>query len=294
MLDEISQEDLAEVAEEVRKRISATISRDRYMEIDPEEGSLCAVDGGSAVLADRGTYLIGAVRIGYFLQKEDKIRMEISKVRIRLFDTSGDHPEDLVSGWRRSMEMEYAMKALDHLSPGDVLVMDGSLDGMVGLISTARKRGVLVAGVSKSSRLNLKGGPAAAVAMRSALEAGIKGAWFLPVYAYQDGVWSALPEEMSMEDLQEVLERSSFVTGIARLHGHSDFAFRVDLTDMKALSVLASLSSDAVYPGYPYPLAAIHNRVAIHRSFASYLKALLRERIPEIGGRFHDVLDMNG
>ncbi len=96
---------------------------------------------------------------------------------------------------------------------------------------------------------------------------------------------------------------------IAKLSLESNYAFRVDVNRYdkekpeRILEVIASLSQDPVYPGYPYPLAAIHNRVTIAKSeiedFYFRLQSLALEEGIEMEdwdilfSDFHELLDIN-
>ncbi|MEA3136941.1 MAG: hypothetical protein QOC71_1222, partial [Thermoplasmata archaeon] len=86
---------------------------------------------------------------------------------------------------------------------------------------------------------------------------------------------------------------------VAKLHRASQHAFRID-ADADVLPLLASLSNDAAYTGYPYPLAVAHNRVALTGAHVRDLKARLDLELRRKGAvaaglarDFHAVLDAN-
>ena len=88
---------------------------------------------------------------------------------------------------------------------------------------------------------------------------------------------------------------------VAQLHPRAAHAFRVDVTEEAALADLLPLSRDAVYTGYPYPLALAHNAVAISQRQTRNLLARLGDEVRKQGGEgawelladFHAILDSN-
>jgi len=96
---------------------------------------------------------------------------------------------------------------------------------------------------------------------------------------------------------------------IVKYHARSRYVFRTDInrfdeTDPAELfGKIAQYCSDAVYLGYPYPLAHIHNQVVINRSLIEdiyyRLEAIaLGQGISQLNWddlteNFHDVLDKN-
>jgi hypothetical protein len=133
------------------------------------------------------------------------------------------------------------------------------------LLDRATASDVHVAGVSKRSALHLDGQP-----LISALLAhGPPGRW-----------QAAIPGQTCR---------------VARLHERAPFAFRID-AEPATIQWLAALANDAVYLGYPYPLAKIHNAVAITGSERQRLIEMV-QRQAGAGWRqfsdFHSVLDRN-
>ena len=194
--------------------------------------------------------------------------------------------------------------ASDELGPGDILVMDGSLQTSLDverqyagrLYDTAAKRGVIVCGLAKTTRLLTEAGePLLARASEIAAEAGHDHRWYVPVAEgmFGDGLTSTLA---------------------AKLHPRSRFVFRVDvlheqfrdMDDGQRNSVfwsLAANSGDVAALGYPYGLidadkhaqvrrkeAAMHRRSLYSRMEGRPERRRMLERHPD-SIAFHDILN---
>ncbi len=283
LLPDYYEEDLAEVLKGLEPNLASDMPAGDFIEIQPTDGRVCAVDGGSAVLFDGGSFTIAAARAGSVLYDGPaSVDEEVSRISIRLFgsneiDSDGGFMEP-ISSWRAGLEEAASIEAIGDLETGDVLAIDGALVGAGAgsrterILSAAADRGVRVVGVSKKTRLVHVGRPAVMNAMLSAEAGGVGRPWYVPL-----------------------MDRGGVTTSIAMLHSISTFAFRIDHTDPSALDVLAAASGDPVYPGYPYPLARAHNAVAIHKPTSRGLRSLLAEMCRELDGLedFHDVLDRN-
>jgi hypothetical protein len=84
---------------------------------------------------------------------------------------------------------------------------------------------------------------------------------------------------------------------MARLHPRSRHTFRIDGTP-EDCARLVPLARDAVYVGYPYPLAKAHNAVALTAAHIAELRAHLEAELRRQGkgatllaDDFHAVLD---
>jgi hypothetical protein len=166
--------------------------------------------------------------------------------------------------WRRAAEAVAAAR------PGDLVLVDGSLHpgpflpaGLVEPVhELAREREVDLVGVTKASKL--RWGRYAPLVLRvrrrAEDELGPDARWYLRVTG---------PEEAS-----EVY--------VARLARAGAYAFRVDAVrghrDPGGLfAVLAGLSDDPAFVGYPYPLAAVHRAVSLPGPLLADLRRDLRE-----------------
>jgi hypothetical protein len=253
--------------------------------LDP--GPVAAVDGSHAVLVDNGAVWVAAVRAAATPwpgapRAEVPVRLVAAAAAdgpdqvARAYEAAGllaptvRNAEAWAEAHRALAELDAAHAALDALPTGGLLLMDGALHQLPRgpqqaadrLLAQAGTRGVRVLGVAKRSGLLDPADPALAAAPRSA--------WRLRL---ADGIHAC------------------------RLHGAAPHVFRVD-GDAADLGRLLPLSRDAVYAGYPYPLALAHNRVAIAQAHARELAAALDARLRSAGALraiadFHEVLDRN-
>ena len=166
--------------------------------------------------------------------------------------------------WRRAAEAVAAAR------PGDLVLVDGSLHpgpflpaGLVEPVhQLARDRGVDLVGVTKASKL--RWGRYAPLVLRvrrrAEGELGPDARWYLRVTGPQD------PAEVY----------------VARLARRGAYAFRVDAVrgrrdPTQLFAVLAGLSDDPAFLGYPYPLAAVHRAVSLPGALLADLRRDLRE-----------------
>lgn len=151
---------------------------------------------------------------------------------------------------RDRWEWEAVERAVAEAGPGSMVLVDGDLQPdwripssyLAGLFATAAARGVILAAVVKHSSLAVGGAPLLGALEREA-EAlfGARARWWCPVARTRPDVDPGI----------QVVA--------ARLDPDARFAFRIDLpadVDAEAaLRSLASISDDAAFPGYPYPLS---------------------------------------
>ena len=215
-----------------------------------------------------------------------------------------DGSAPLASLARRLAEIRLATRiASDELGSGDILVMDGSLQTSLDvekqyagrLYDTAVKRGVIVCGLAKTTRLLTESGePLLARASEIAAKAG-HDRWYVHVAEgmFGDGLTSMLA---------------------AKLHPRSRFVFRVDVLRKQFRDMdggqrnavfwsLAANSGDVAALGYPYGLIDADKHAQVRRKEAAMYRRSLYSRI---GGRparrrmlarhpdsiiFHDILN---
>ncbi|MGB1697233.1 MAG: DNA double-strand break repair nuclease NurA [Thermoplasmatota archaeon] len=255
-----------------------------------EPGRVSAVDGSHAILVDNGAAWVVAVRADAVTwpgrpietppaihatapaDAEDAVAVlyeahGLPRPVIRSCDQYAEALRDLA-------EHEAALAAL-RTSP-DLLLLDGALEHVAKaaqpmadrIRQRAAEAGVPVAGVSKRSRLHDEGLPLVTGLMRQ--DPG--GTWAVAVPDYQD-------------------------TYVAKLHPRAPHAFRIDGDP----APLVPLAKDAVYLGYPYPLALAHNHVCIAATEAHQLRAQLVNEVRVHAGPtayklledFHETLDRN-
>jgi hypothetical protein len=154
---------------------------------------------------------------------------------------------NLLRDWE---EWSAARLGLERAAPGSLLLIDGDLipDWRVPpttateLFEVADQRDVTVMGVTKHSSLSRGGAPLVGQLELEAAAGLGRGRWWAPVARTRSG--SHWP------DLQVL---------VAGLDPDARYSFRIDVPSGRdaetALRKLASVSNDAAFPGYPYPLS---------------------------------------
>ena len=191
-----------------------------------------------------------------------------------------DGSAPLASLARRLAEIRLATRiASDELGPGDILVMDGSLQTSLDverqyacrLYDTAARKGVIVCGLAKTTRLLTESGePLLARASEIAAKAG-HDRWYVPVAEgmFGDGLTSMLA---------------------AKLHPRSRFVFRVDVLCRQFRDMdegqrnavfwsLAANSGDAAALGYPYGLIDADKHAQVRKKEAAMYRRSLYSRM---------------
>jgi hypothetical protein len=259
-----------------------------------EPGPVAAVDGSHAVLVDNGSVWVVATRAAATVWPgpQPPIEPELHAAKVQdaqdatteAYLAHGLEPPRTATAtawaeaWRALREMEAAQHAIADAPPASIVLIDGALVGLPPgpqaiadrLRSLAEGHGVHLLGVSK----------------RSALERG-----GVPLVQHLSATGPAAPWRVEAEPGIHV----------AKLHSQAPHAFRIDTDEPDLIGTLLPLSRDAVYVGYPYPLAVAHNRVALTASVVAELKARLALAARAEGGApaarfladFHETLDRN-
>lgn len=258
--------------------------------VPKDTARVCAVDGSNALLVDNGAAWVVAVRAdavtwpGRPMEIPATIHATVPAAAedavATMYEAQGLPPpvirscEQYAEALRDLAEHEAVIAALK--TRPDLLLLDGALEHVAKaaqpMADRVRQRagdvGVPVVGVSKRSRLHDEGLPLVTALMRQ--DPG--GTWAVPVPEYQD-------------------------TFVAKLHPRAPHAFRIDGDP----APLVPLAKDAVYLGYPYPLALAHNHVCITATEAHQLRAQLVDEVRTHAGPtayklledFHETLDRN-
>ncbi len=194
--------------------------------------------------------------------------------------TALDGSAPLASLARRLAEIRLATRiASDELEPGDILVLDGSLQTSLDverqyagrLYDTAVKRGVIVCGLAKTTRLLTESGePLLARVSEIAAKAG-HDRWYVPVAEgmFGDGLTSMLA---------------------AKLHPRSRFVFRIDVLYKQFREMdgaqrnavfwsLAANSGDVAALGYPYGLIDADKHAQVRKKEAAMYRRSLYARM---------------
>lgn len=290
---------VAEAAQEIARlavpRPPPTAGRFLPIGLPPAAGSCRAVDGSHAVLVDNGSLWVVATRVAavawpgprripadptLHVARPEQAEDQVAALYARL----GAEPpavrsaEVYAQAIRAAEETAVAIEAAREAGSGGLLLVDGALRGLPPVpqtladrvVEAAASAGATVVGVSKRSAVADADGPL----VQRLQESGPPGRWAVEL---EPGVF------------------------VARLHPRARHAFRVDAPDLAALARAAAFCDDAVYPGYPYPLALAHNAVAITAQEARDLASRLSDEVRRVGGPeaaaalrdFHEVLDVN-
>ena len=234
-------------------------------------GEAWAVDGGQALVADARCLQVLITRAGRVrfadgritLEEEGPVRAHLigagerttALASLGLDGLSPDAAVD-VNLLRDRWEWEAVERAIEEASPGSLVLVDGDLQPdwripssfMARLFARAAERSVILAAVVKHSSLSVGGAPLlGALELEAERLFGARSRWWCPVAHTRPDV---------APGIQVVA---------AQLDPDARFSFRVDLpADVEpepALRMLAGLSDDAAFPGYPYPLA-VADRIA--------------------------------
>lgn len=240
-----------------------------------------AIDGGQATVADARCVTVVVVRVARARWRHGEcVAEEVGPLQAyliggderrailtQLADTGLELPGDTVIDanlLRDIAEWEALARTVEDAEPGALVIVDGDLrpdwripGAWAGrILARAAERGVVVTAVTKHSGLARGGAPLVA-----ALEAEAEAD---PALGPRSRWWAAVAR--TAPGIEPMLR-----VAVARLDPSARFAFRVDLPAAPAapaqaaapaapgpaevLSMLASVSDDAAFPGYPYPLS---------------------------------------
>jgi len=214
------------------------------------------------------------------------------------FDSSlatGSHrasPSAAAAACRKLAELREAGALAGELEKGDVIVLDrdlqasitGEKEALEELYMKAEAKGVVVCGISKTTRLFTDTGDSAAAAVSAIAP---EGDWIVPV---------AEAENMN--------HRAGIF--FAKLHPKSKYVFRVEVYRKqkeeigKIAAMLKKNSADPVFLGYPYGLIEADQFARASNEEAEYLKVRLMSKAGKESGRIleymktldaHSVLD---
>jgi hypothetical protein len=289
----------------------------RLSPADP--GTVWAVDGGSCLLADGRSFQVAATRaarVRFHGGGTDVVEVPPLEVRAvssdemrglyrstleRLSCSVPDEvPERLrpVDFLRECAEWEVTARTISQASPGDVVLVDGSLHGgpfvpgeyVRRIHAEAVERDVVLAGVVKASTLFWgRNAPLVGLLKRRADRELGAVPWF--------GRISTDPRFARLY-VGEIL--------VAHLAGTATHAFRVDVargpvSAEVVLGRVAGCANDAAFVGYPYPLARAHRAARVsgyavadlRRAFRAELsgRGMPEDDIETLFQDFHEVLN---
>ncbi len=255
-----------------------TAARGGTRDDDDSDGSDDGSDGNSSppepLRFDTRIYPYGRGFLGCLPDRDELLSISDGKT------TALDGSAPLASLARRLAEIRLATRiASDELGPGDILVLDGSLQTSLDverqyagrLYDTAARRGVIVCGLAKTTRLLTESGePLLARVSEIAAKAG-HDRWYVPVAEgmFGDGLTSMLA---------------------AKLHPRSRFVFRVDVLCKQFREMdgaqrnavfwsLAANSGDVAALGYPYGLIDADKHAQVRKKEAAMYRRSLYSRM---------------
>jgi hypothetical protein len=281
--------------------------------IDPGAGvTTAAIDGGSACLINGRSFWAIVYRAGTIWHRDrTTIKEDADPLTIEALtqsDAKGRYLQALASvGVARERELadlggvvdvlrelaewERARKAIELAGSGDLVLVDGSLHpgpflpaSLVAPIhQLAIDRGVDLVGVTKASKL--RWGRYAPLVLRvrrrAEVEVGPDARWYLPVAAADQDAAGGEPLWRSEVYVARLAPRGTYAFRVDAVRGHRD------TDDLFAL--LAGLSDDPAFLGYPYPLARVHQLVSLPGHLLADLRRDLREAFVREGLAEDDV-----
>ncbi|HZD73469.1 MAG TPA: DNA double-strand break repair nuclease NurA [Actinomycetota bacterium] len=286
--------------------------------VDPSPGiTAAAIDGGSACLVNGRSFWVIAYRAGTIWHRDRvTVHEDAEPLTIEALtqtDAKGRYAQALraagvirereladlggvVDVLRELAEWRRVREAIERAVPGDLVLVDGSLHPgaflpaslVVPIHELALRRCVDLVGVTKASKL--RWGRYAPLVLRvrrrAEVEVGPDARWYLRVTRDPD----ELPPAADPETGEAAPPWRSEVY-VARLASCGAYAFRVDAVRGRRepdelFAVLAGLSDDPAFLGYPYPLARVHQVVSLPGHLLADLRrdlraAFLREGLPE-------------
>lgn len=186
---------------------------------------------------------------------------------------------------RRFAEWRMALRALEKMSRGDVLVMDGTLqsnftnevDYVKALSDEVEDKGVILTGISKVSTIFTTTALSLIGAVTGLAEReNIEGNWYFPVAVSRS------------------IDHDAMIT-IAKLNPIAERVFRVEVKREQyeelgnegveeIFSLLCRNSTDATFPGYPYGLIDADRFARVSYDEISYYRSLLMSELYKNGG----------
>lgn len=272
---------------------------------------LAAIDGSHHSLKGKG-FVFSAINSGFQLFHNDKlVHTEVSRTKIEILskdnykkrhkeyyiNVTGQRPQEnldfekATERIRTLLEWDKVKYLISYLNRGDIILFDGSM--ISGVISTnqtffeelceeAKRRGIILAGLSKDTSLMKNNVPIPMILGAQAKRQGIQSNWY---HYYEE------------ED-----------TYFVKFRKHIDLIFRLDLVLPEGIEAEDAIKAIASYTysegnnGFPYPLYLIHKQVIIKehhfQSCLSEFKNECRRRkipttfIDELFEIYHDKLDV--
>jgi hypothetical protein len=187
---------------------------------------------------------------------------------------------------RRFAEWEFARHVVeDELERGDMIVHDGSLQTsltnehkyLARALEAAVKRGVVFAGISKTSTLFTTTGLSLLGAVQKLAEDyGVKGPWCIPIAKVANVLHNAFIYVVKLHERAKYVFRYEIYGEQAREMSDEDFC--------GVASALVGNSKDIGFPGYPYGLIDADRFARVGGDEIDKYQALLMSEMSKRGG----------
>jgi len=255
-------------------------------------GTVCAIDGSNAVIAESGSFALAAIRAARTTfengERKDRAMTPLSVVSVGpedynedfsllMRDCFGEPPEKALENndaervsaiLRDTLEYWIALLAAQELPEGSLLLLDGALritdpnheQILDKIIATAKDRGVLLAAITKRTRATWGGSHPLLPAVAGLAErAGMKSPW-----------WARIDEKILDSEVYRRGRKGD--TYVASFHRKKQFPLKLELpkgtADQTVESIMRAITAccdDGRVPGYPYPLLDAHRTVVIDK-----------------------------
>lgn len=295
------------------------------------DGTVCAVDGSNALLADGGSFAVAGIRASASSYRggtrQCRVTTPLYTVAVHqggcnedfaaLFSDcfaslpkaplGHDDPVKNAAVMRDTLEYWVAMEMAENLGAGDLILIDGTLrvrhashdEILIRLMNLCSLRGILLAAVTKRTALTWGGGhPIVPAAEGLARKFAVPEPWAVRISGRDDLVDREVSHPWKQRGEQY----------ITRLHRRSPRAFKVEVPghvnrDMvvQTFSGLAAYADDGRITGYPYPLLEAHLTTKIGKDTVDQVRQDLMRGMAEQGmshveymqyfGDYHDEFD---
>lgn len=185
---------------------------------------------------------------------------------------------------RRFAEWKFASLVVENeMEKGDFLVADGSLDAaftnepeyLKKLFLIGKKKGVIITGLSKTSRLFTTSGLSLLGAIQQIAEPITYEKWYIPL---------AKSKSITHEVAIFAVQLNKFAERVFRFEVQRDQFKDLEETEFQnILNQLALNSSDISFAGYPYGLVDGDTFARVREEEVSYYKAILMSEISKAG-----------
>ncbi|MFW5747051.1 MAG: hypothetical protein ACOCWQ_05895 [Nanoarchaeota archaeon] len=252
---------------------------------------IVAIDGGNAPIIEIPDMQVHQLHVAAVEAEQDKpfctkkaawiIKGLPGKWRIYRKSAGGDLQEvaldvsgcEDVEAARAQLEYAEALRVSDNLSAGSMVLLDGALS-ISPILSSIAERKQLAVGITKSSSILSDQGKS--------------------IYGMLPDLGGVRAAYIGKTDVAKVY--------MARLNEHSRYWFRIDIQDvpgvdpLRVLGQLATMSNDAAFPGYPYPLIKADMVARVTNQEAAYMREAMLLRSAALRTVYrqshaHDVLD---